>query len=251
MGIWEEVREKIIEAQGDISNIEGLPPYLKEIYKTSFTTSPFAFIEVAARAQKWVDQALSRNMYLQSRDMDDLKQVYMSAWKKGLKTTYYLHMKPRHTAEQSTTNVNKQEMTGKRGFGAIKLAAAGMSLGEPSPVQVDIPSPIIIPETVMVAKAETEVVAQATEQPAQRQVGFSAVANAEPTTSKPMVGFASVASSVGPITTHEVSGSLNSTYATTKTQNTPTTLTDTPKKKEAPMVCPVDPQEKLLCDSCQ
>jgi ribonucleoside-diphosphate reductase alpha chain len=144
MGLWEEMKEKIIEAQGDISTIDGLPAYFKEIYKTAFTTNPYAYIEVAARAQKWVDQALSRNMYLESRDMGDMKQVYMTAWKKGLKTTYYLHMKPRHTAEQSTTNVNKAEMTGKRGFGSIKLAAAGVPAdATPSPIEFT-PAPITV-----------------------------------------------------------------------------------------------------------
>lgn len=153
MGLWEEMKERIIEAQGDISNIEGLPTYFKEIYKTAFTTNPYAYIEVAARAQKWVDQALSRNMYLESRDMGDMKQVYMTAWKKGLKTTYYLHMKPRHTAEQSTTNVNKAEMTGKRGFASIKLAAFSVPANAtpspiemaPSPITVETPTPAPIP----------------------------------------------------------------------------------------------------------
>ena len=51
MGIWENVREEIIEQQGDISTIEGIPQHIKDIYKTSFTTNPYAFIEVAARAQ--------------------------------------------------------------------------------------------------------------------------------------------------------------------------------------------------------
>ena len=156
MSLWEDVKERIIEEQGNIQNVEGLPAYLKEIYKTAFTTNPYAYIEVAARAQKWVDQALSRNIYLESRDMEDMKSVYMTAWRKGLKTTYYLHMKPRHTAEQSTTSVNKQEMTGKRGFGAIKMAAAGVPADAvESPIEVSQPSPIIPqPEPVAVSKAE-------------------------------------------------------------------------------------------------
>ena len=54
--------------------------------------------------------------------------VYTSAWDKGLKTTYYLHMKPRHTAEQSTTTVNKSEALGKRGFAAIKDKLAASTL---------------------------------------------------------------------------------------------------------------------------
>jgi ribonucleoside-diphosphate reductase alpha chain len=157
MGLWDDLKETIIERQGDISGIDGLPAYLKEIYKTAFTTSPYAYIEVAARAQKWVDQALSRNIYLESRDMDDMKRVYMTAWRKGLKTTYYLHMKPRHTAEQSTTNVNKAEMTGKRGFGAIKTAATGIPAeATPSPVEVSQPSPVKIEEPVPVRVAPPE-----------------------------------------------------------------------------------------------
>ena len=119
LGLWETVGPKIIEHQGDISGIEEIPEHLKNVYKTSFTTSPYSFVEIAARVQKWVDQALSRNMYLDSREVDETMNIYMTAWEKGLKSTYYLHMKPRHTAEQSTVKVNKSEMTGKRGFGVI------------------------------------------------------------------------------------------------------------------------------------
>lgn len=119
LNLWETVRGEMIERQGDISEMENLPEEIKSRYKSAFTISPTALIEVAARAQKWVDQALSRNMYLETRDIDDLMSIYTTAWKKGLKTTYYLHMKPRHTAEQSTTVVNKRQQLGKVGFGAL------------------------------------------------------------------------------------------------------------------------------------
>lgn len=119
LGIWDQVKERIIENQGDISSITEIPHHLREIYKTSFTTSPLAYIEVAARAQKWVDQALSRNMYLETRDINETMSIYSTAWSKGLKSTYYLHMKPRHTAEQSTVAVNKAAAMGRRGFAAV------------------------------------------------------------------------------------------------------------------------------------
>ncbi len=64
---------------------------------------------MAARAQKWIDQSISRNMYLETRDLGDMMDIYYAAWERGVKTTYYLHMKPRHTAEQSTVKVNKSE----------------------------------------------------------------------------------------------------------------------------------------------
>jgi len=109
LGIWDSTREAILRSQGDIQNVAAIPDHLKEVYKTSFQLSPYAFLEVAARAQKWIDQAISRNMYLETRDLGDMMDIYFAAWERGVKTTYYLHMKPRHTAEQSTVKVNKAE----------------------------------------------------------------------------------------------------------------------------------------------
>jgi ribonucleoside-diphosphate reductase alpha chain len=125
LGLWEQVKDDVLRLQGDIQQIDVIPQRLKNVYKTSFQLSPYAFIEVAARAQKWVDQAISRNMYLETRDIDEMFEIYSNAWKRGLKTTYYLHVKPRHTAEQSTVSVNKAESISgsgprKSGFGFAK-----------------------------------------------------------------------------------------------------------------------------------
>jgi ribonucleoside-diphosphate reductase alpha chain len=130
LGLWEKVREDILRSQGDIQGIAAIPDDMKATYKTSFQLSPYAFLEVAARAQKWIDQAISRNMYLETRDIDEMLDIYTAAWKKGVKTTYYLHMKPRHTAEQSTVKVNKAEAMNsgssaapRKGFGSAAAAA--------------------------------------------------------------------------------------------------------------------------------
>jgi ribonucleoside-diphosphate reductase alpha chain len=123
LNLWDEVKEDVLRAQGDVQQIDAIPQHIKDVYKTSFQLSPYAFIEVAARAQKWVDQAISRNMYLETRNIDDYIDIYTAAWKRGLKTTYYLHVKPRHTAEQSTVKVNKAEASDgprKTGFGFAK-----------------------------------------------------------------------------------------------------------------------------------
>ena len=130
LGLWEKVREDILRSQGDIQGIAAIPDDMKATYKTSFQLSPYAFLEVAARAQKWIDQAISRNMYLETRDIDEMLDIYTAAWKKGVKTTYYLHMKPRHTAEQSTVKVNKAEAMNsgsaaapRKGFGSAAAAS--------------------------------------------------------------------------------------------------------------------------------
>ncbi|MCC2631183.1 MAG: ribonucleoside-diphosphate reductase subunit alpha [Candidatus Paceibacter sp.] len=145
MNIWDKVKEDIIQNQGDISGIKAIPQHLKDIYKSSFTTSPYAFIEVAARAQKWVDQALSRNMYLETRDIDETMKIYSAAWDKGLKSTYYLHMKPRHTAEQSTVAVNKATQIGKVGFGALKFVKKEEPSVAPQPFAAPLQQTLEIP----------------------------------------------------------------------------------------------------------
>ena len=141
-GLWESTRESILRSQGDIQGIDSIPQEIKDVYKTSFQLSPFAFLEVAARAQKWIDQAISRNMYLETRDIDDLMSIYTGAWKRGVKTTYYLHMKPRHTAEQSTVKVNKAEQINgsgssapKKGFGAATPAAKEPAAASSAPAK--------------------------------------------------------------------------------------------------------------------
>ncbi|ALX05858.1 ribonucleoside-diphosphate reductase subunit alpha [Aeromicrobium erythreum] len=150
-GLWESLREDLLRHQGDLSKVEGAPADLVEIYRTSFQLSPYAFLEVAARAQKWIDQAISRNIYLASRDVGDMVDLYAAAWRMGVKTTYYLHMMPRHTAEQSTVRVNKAETvaprgatpSGGRGFGARRGFGAATAAPTPAPAPV-----AVVPEEI-------------------------------------------------------------------------------------------------------
>ncbi|HZL81340.1 MAG TPA: hypothetical protein VFC06_05280, partial [Demequina sp.] len=129
LGMWEDVKDELLATQGDLSRIEGIPEHLQEVYKTSFQLSPYAFIEVAARAQKWIDQAISRNIYLEDRDVENMMDLYAAAWERGVKTTYYLHVKPRHTAEQSTVRVNKTEKINSTG------SANGQGKGSSGPAK--------------------------------------------------------------------------------------------------------------------
>jgi ribonucleoside-diphosphate reductase alpha chain len=134
-GLWDSTKELILRSQGDIQSIDAIPDDVKATYKTSFQLSPYAFLEVAARAQKWIDQAISRNMYLETRDLGEMMDIYFAAWERGVKTTYYLHMKPRHTAEQSTVKVNKSEdLTAAQSISSEAVAAPSTSAA-PAPAR--------------------------------------------------------------------------------------------------------------------
>jgi len=256
MNLWDKVKDQIIESQGDISDIDSIPAHTKEIYKTSFTTSPFAFIEVAARAQKWVDQALSRNMYLETRDIDETMKIYATAWEKGLKSTYYLHMKPRHTAEQSTIRVNKAEKMGHRGFAAVAKAVA--SEESEAPVPVSIKSPV-----EMQPQAQPFVQPTFKSSPAKpyvtpsRSFATVAVAATIPLAfdqSEKEASVSAIAPSVSPNITADKKPLSATTHAFDHIKAALAEKTAKPKvhmAKDGAKVCPTDPAEKALCDSCQ
>jgi ribonucleoside-diphosphate reductase alpha chain len=248
MGIWEKVKDLIIEHQGDIADIPGIPQYIKDIYKTSFTTSPYAYIEVAARAQKWVDQALSRNMYLETRDIDETMKIYMTAWEKGLKSTYYLHMKPRHTAEQSTVKVNKAEKMGKTGFGSVARAFSSASV-VPAAVSAASASPIARASVASTFAAAVSVPVEAKE------------SGASPTAMPTTPGFARAAPVPNLFTATEKVREKAQEKVQEKEQKK--NLGDGKKAKsaymplsadilkKAPKVCPADPADRAQCDACQ
>ena len=125
LNLWESLKDDLLANQGDIQGFEQIPQAVRDVYKTSFQLSPYAFIEVAARAQKWVDQAISRNMYLESRDIDEYIEIYSEAWRRGLKTTYYLHVKPRHQSEQTT--VTSQSVQKVRTDSAKRVGGFGFA----------------------------------------------------------------------------------------------------------------------------
>ncbi|WP_439644951.1 ribonucleoside-diphosphate reductase subunit alpha [Demequina iriomotensis] len=290
LGLWEAVRDRLLEVQGDLSQIDEVPQHLKDVYKTSFQLSPYAFIEVAARAQKWIDQAISRNIYLEDRDVENMMDLYAAAWERGVKTTYYLHMKPRHTAEQSTVRVNKTEKinsTGnasgrpaaagasgparkgfgaaRKGFGAARAGAAPVAdaavpavtpddagVGQPTPVAEARPAPrgfgaVRQPET---AAATTPI---PTVQPAEPVEPSAPPASREHPAQAP----ASVLSSIA--------AQAFATAPAEQPEVPPTSLPQGVKLLEVVetvgggddhevvggVACPVDPMERLQCESCQ
>ncbi len=254
MGIWEKVREQIIASQGNIESIEGIPQHVKDIYKTSFTTSPMAFIEVAARAQKWIDQAISRNMYLRTRDVDETMKIYTAAWEKGVKTTYYLHMEPRHTAEQSTVRVNKAEKIGKVGFAAVAAGLSDKKAAFDVPLQksLDIaePAPLVTPTvSPILEKAPVQEQFKAPEpRPATVSWNINRIASSAPLAEvavAPKVEEAKQSAGYQSLASLAAVASSGSTLASSVESKKPRVIIAGNK------TCPTDPADLAQCDSCQ
>ena len=75
---------------------------MKKRYATAFEIDPIWLVEAGSRRQKWIDQAQSLNIYMAQPSGKKLDQLYMHAWIRGLKTTYYLRSLGATNAEKST-----------------------------------------------------------------------------------------------------------------------------------------------------
>ena len=109
-GLWNtEMSNMIKSADGDLSLLNGaIPQEIKDKYKTAFDRDMFKLIECNAARQKWIDQAVSFNLYNKSTSLKYLNDIYISCWESGLKTTYYLRNRAASKIEKSTSTEAKE-----------------------------------------------------------------------------------------------------------------------------------------------
>jgi ribonucleoside-diphosphate reductase alpha chain len=107
-GLWDaQMLEELKYYDGSLQNIGRIPLELRRRFLTSFEIEPQWLIECAARRQKWIDQGQSLNLYLAEPSGRKLHEMYLLAWSKGLKTTYYLRTLAATQVEKSTLDVNR------------------------------------------------------------------------------------------------------------------------------------------------
>jgi len=92
---------------GSIQEIKRIPEELKRKYATAFEIEYEWVIEAASRRQKWIDMGQSLNLYQAKPSGKKVSDMYMLAWEKGLKTTYYLRSMGATRIEKSTLDVTK------------------------------------------------------------------------------------------------------------------------------------------------
>jgi ribonucleoside-diphosphate reductase alpha chain len=109
LGLWDsDMLDDLKYFDGSLMEIERIPDEVKRVYLTSFEIEPEWIIECGSRRQKWIDMGQSLNLYISQPSGKKLHDMYMFAWKKGLKTTYYLRSLAATQIEKSTTDVNRR-----------------------------------------------------------------------------------------------------------------------------------------------
>lgn len=96
LGLWNiDMKNRIIENKGSITNINEIPEEIKEIYKTAWEIKKKTYIKMSADRGAYIDQTQSLNLFIPNPDHNILMSCHIYSWECGLKTgMYYLRRKP-------------------------------------------------------------------------------------------------------------------------------------------------------------
>jgi len=104
LGLWsDEMKAKIITANGSVQDIPEIPEHIKELYKTVWEIKQRTLIDMGADRGAFICQSQSLNLFVDRPSTGKLTSMHFYAWKKGLKTgMYYLRTQAASQAVQFT-----------------------------------------------------------------------------------------------------------------------------------------------------
>lgn len=125
--LWDDdMKNKIIGANGSIQQIESIPKNIRDLYKTVWEISNKVLINMAADRGAFIDQSQSFNIHVAEPNYGKLTSIHFYGWKKGLKTgMYYLRTKPAAQAIQFT--VDKRKLDNKVPNGKVESIENGVN----------------------------------------------------------------------------------------------------------------------------
>jgi ribonucleoside-diphosphate reductase alpha chain len=131
LGLWnEDMKQELMQANGSIQKIKGIPEDIKELYKTVWEMSMKDIIDMSRHRGYFIDQSQSLNLFMEGATMAKLTSMHFYGWKSGLKTgMYYLRTKSAVDAIKFTLD---NEKTTKSESDKSKQTAAAVKVPEPT-----------------------------------------------------------------------------------------------------------------------
>jgi ribonucleoside-diphosphate reductase alpha chain len=107
LGLWNEnMKQRLIQADGSIQSIPEIPQEIKEIYKTVWEIKQRSIVDMAADRGAYICQSQSMNIHMEDATYSKLTSMHFYAWRKGLKTgLYYLRTRAAASAVKFTVDL--------------------------------------------------------------------------------------------------------------------------------------------------
>ena len=114
----DEVWSSITTNKGSVQHLEFLDQHEKDVFKSAFEIDQRWLIDLAAQRTPYICQSQSLNVFIAADvHKKDLHQIHFQAWKKGIKSMYYLRSMSIQRSDvvsnmgQATNNISDQENT--------------------------------------------------------------------------------------------------------------------------------------------
>ena len=101
----DDTRASLKVSEGSVQGLAWLSDELKLRFRTAWEVPMRSLIDMAADRGAFIDQGQSLNLFVESPSIGKLSSMYMHAWKRGLKTTYYLRSRPATRIAKTTVPV--------------------------------------------------------------------------------------------------------------------------------------------------
>jgi ribonucleoside-diphosphate reductase alpha chain len=106
LGLWNEpTRARLKLAEGSVQSLVELPEDVRRVFRTAWELPMRSLIDMAADRGAFVDQSQSLNLFIENPNIGQLSSMYMYAWRRGLKSTYYLRSRPATRIAKATVDV--------------------------------------------------------------------------------------------------------------------------------------------------
>jgi ribonucleoside-diphosphate reductase alpha chain len=105
----DEVWKSIIMNEGSVQHLDFLDDYTKDVFKTGVEIDQRWIIDLAADRQQFICQSQSLNVFFPANvSKQELHAIHMMAWKKKVKTLYYLRSEAYKRAEKISDEALRQ-----------------------------------------------------------------------------------------------------------------------------------------------
>lgn len=107
----DEVWQSIVTRNGSVQHLDFLDDYTKDVFKTAVEIDQRWVIDMAADRQQFICQSQSLNVFFPANvSKQELHAIHMMAWKKKVKTLYYLRSEAFKRADNVSDEVLRQKI---------------------------------------------------------------------------------------------------------------------------------------------
>ncbi len=114
LGLWsEQMKNRIVNNNGSVQNIEEIPEAVRNIYKTVWEIPQKTLMKRTAARSAWVCQSQSLNIHAVDNSLPSLRSIFLASWQMGNKTgSYYIRTQPGAQALKNNIADSRAEALG-------------------------------------------------------------------------------------------------------------------------------------------